>query len=39
MFDSILFFVNRNARDAVAITVVATTVSAATDIGWMTAPV
>jgi len=39
MFDSILFFVNRNARVAVAITIVAATVSAATVIGWMTAPV
>ena len=39
MFDSILFFVNRYARVAVAITIVAATVSAATVIGWMTAPV
>lgn len=39
MFDSILFFVNRNARVAFAIAVVAATVSAATVIGWMTAPI
>ena len=39
MFGSILFFVNRNARGAVAVTIVAATVSAATVIGWMTAPV
>ena len=39
MFDSILFFVSRNSRVAVAITVVAATVSAATVIGWVTAPV
>jgi len=38
MFDSILFFMNR-ARVAVAVTIVAATVSAATIIGWMTAPV
>ena len=39
MFDSVLFFVNRNARAAVAVTIVTATVSAATVIGWMTAPV
>ena len=39
MFGAILFFVNRNARGAVAVTIVAATVSAATVIGWMTAPV
>jgi hypothetical protein len=39
MFDGILFFVSRNARVAVAITIVAASVSAATVIGWMTAPV
>ena len=39
MFDSILFFVNRNARVAVTITIVAATVSVATVIGWVTAPV
>lgn len=39
MFDNILFFVNRNARVAFTIAVVAATVSAATVIGWMTAPV
>ena len=39
MFDNILFFVNRNARVAVAITIVTATVSAATVIGWMTAPI
>jgi hypothetical protein len=39
MFDSILFFVNRNARVAVAVTIVAASVSAASVIGWITAPV
>ena len=39
MLDNILLSVNRNARVAVAITIVAATVSAATVIGWMTAPV
>ena len=39
MFESILFFVNRNARVAFAAAIVAATVSAATVIGWMTAPV
>jgi hypothetical protein len=39
MFDNILFFVNRNARVAVAIAVVAATVSADTVIDWITAPV
>ena len=39
MFDSILFFVSRNARVAAAVTIVAASVSAATVIGWMTAPV
>lgn len=39
MFDSILFFVSRKARVAAAITIVAATVSAATVIGWVTAPV
>ena len=39
MFDSILFFVSRNARVAVTAAIVAATVSAATVIGWMTAPV
>ena len=39
MFDSILYFVSRNARVAAAITIVAATVSAATVIGWVTAPV
>ena len=39
MFASILFFVSRKARLAIAVTIVAATVSAATVIGWMTAPV
>jgi hypothetical protein len=39
MFDSILFFVSRNARVAAAVTIVAASVSAATVIGWITAPV
>ena len=39
MFDSILFFVSRNARVAVAVTIVAASVSAASVIGWITAPV
>ena len=39
MFDGILVFVNRNARVAVTVGIVAATVSAATVIGWMTAPV
>ena len=39
MFESILFFVSRKARVAVAITIVTATVSAASVIGWVTAPV
>lgn len=39
MFDSILFFVGRKARVAIAVAIVAGTVSAATVIGWITAPI
>ena len=39
MFANILFFVGRKARVAVAVGIVAATVSAAGVVGWITAPV
>ena len=39
MFDSILFFVGRKARMAIAVAIIAGAVSAATVIGWITAPI
>jgi hypothetical protein len=39
MFDSILFFVGRKARVAIAVAIVAAGVGVATVIGWITAPV
>ena len=39
MFGGVFVFILRNARVALAIAIVATGVSAATIIGWLTAPV